>query len=146
MTFCTVINCMDGRIQLPVLNFLRGRLGVEYVDNITEAGPIKFLAEQTDLGVIQDIFNRINISVNQHGSSAIAVVAHYDCLGNPRPEAEQRVQLAKAVVFLEEHYPQLELLALWVDSDWQVHELKTSYVREVEVSNKSSRKKGTFIM
>ncbi len=146
MTFCTVINCMDGRIQLPVLNFLRERLGVAYVDNITEAGPIKFLAEQNDQGVIQDIFNRINISINQHGSTAISVVAHYDCLGNPRPESEQRVQLDKAVKFLSEHYPEMELLALWVDSDWCVHEIKTSQIEETGKTVKPYIKKANCIM
>ncbi len=39
MSFCTAINCMDGRTQLPVIEFLKNKLSVEYVDTVTEPGP-----------------------------------------------------------------------------------------------------------
>jgi len=41
MSFCTAINCMDGRTQLPVNEFMRRKLGVAYVDTITEAGSVR---------------------------------------------------------------------------------------------------------
>ena len=31
MSFYTTINCMDGRVQFPVLNYLMERFGVESV-------------------------------------------------------------------------------------------------------------------
>ncbi len=43
--FCTVVGCMDGRIQLPVNHYVRERFGVTYVDTITEAGVNKVIAE-----------------------------------------------------------------------------------------------------
>jgi len=53
MRFCTVINCIDGRIQLPVIEYLKIRFNVEYVDTITEAGPNLILSENTvSAGVI----------------------------------------------------------------------------------------------
>ena len=36
--FCTVINYIDGRVQLPVIRYLQKRFDAEYVDSITEAG------------------------------------------------------------------------------------------------------------
>ncbi|HOP76783.1 MAG TPA: hypothetical protein PLD05_04790 [Thermogutta sp.] len=39
MSFATVVNCMDGRTQGPVISYLKERFGVDYVDNSTEAGP-----------------------------------------------------------------------------------------------------------
>jgi len=39
MSFYTAINCMDGRVQLPVITYLQKRFGVEHVDSITAAGP-----------------------------------------------------------------------------------------------------------
>ena len=39
MSFCTAINCMDGRVQLPVIRFLQERFKVDYVDVISEPGP-----------------------------------------------------------------------------------------------------------
>jgi len=43
--FATAINCMDGRCQLPVIEWMKKRYGVEYVDMITEPGPDGVLAE-----------------------------------------------------------------------------------------------------
>jgi hypothetical protein len=37
MSFCTAINCMDGRVQLPTITFLKKHFGIEHVDCITEA-------------------------------------------------------------------------------------------------------------
>jgi len=34
MSYCTVINCMDGRVQLPVIKYLKERFDVDYVDSI----------------------------------------------------------------------------------------------------------------
>jgi hypothetical protein len=42
-TFATVINCTEGNIQLPVLNYIIKHFGVDYVDNITEQGAVCFL-------------------------------------------------------------------------------------------------------
>jgi hypothetical protein len=48
MTFCTVVNCIDGRVQLPVIEFLKNRFGVDFVDCITEAAPVRILAGETN--------------------------------------------------------------------------------------------------
>ncbi|MGI9568583.1 MAG: carbonic anhydrase, partial [Desulfobulbia bacterium] len=34
MRFCSVISCMDGRVQLPVIRYLQKRFNVDYVDSI----------------------------------------------------------------------------------------------------------------
>jgi hypothetical protein len=39
MSYCTAINCMDGRVQLPTTAFQKERFNVDHVDMITEAGP-----------------------------------------------------------------------------------------------------------
>ena len=57
--FATVINCMDGRVQEPVIAYLKQRLGVAYVDSITLAGPIKTLAERTRLTIIDSVKRRV---------------------------------------------------------------------------------------
>jgi hypothetical protein len=127
MSFCTAINCMDGRTQLPVNDYLRNLLGVEYVDTITEPGPPKILAEQQDSPLAKSILTRVGISVNKHGSKSVALVAHYDCAGNPAPEDIQRQQLHVATKFLAKHYPDVNILALWLDSDWTVHDVPLSH-------------------
>jgi hypothetical protein len=123
MSFCTAINCMDGRVQLPVFTYLQKRFAVRYVDMITEAGPVQYLSARPDSNAARSTFRRVDVSVEKHGSTRIAVVAHHDCGGNPVAEAEQRRQLVAAVEALAGRYPRCEVIALWVGTDWGVEEL-----------------------
>jgi len=95
-TFATAINCMDGRAQQPVIEFMTKRYGVRYVDMITEPGPNKVLAERADQALLDSIKRRVEISVNKHGSKVIAIFGHEDCAGNPVDKDEQMIHLKKA--------------------------------------------------
>ena len=123
MRFCTVINCMDGRVQLPVLGYLQKRFDVEYVDSITEAGPNLILSQQTRTSAAQSILERLMISIENHNSAGVAIVGHYDCAGNPAPQGDQIEHLQKAIEYLRQHYPNMEMLGLWVDENGQIHEV-----------------------
>ena len=123
MSFSTVINCMDGRVQQPVNQYLQVRFGAENVDTITEAGPNGILAKQEDHTTIQSIFNRIEISVNAHESKGIAIVGHHDCAGNPSSKEEQIRHIRESVRFLRNEYPQMDMIGIWVDEEWKVHEI-----------------------
>ena len=39
MSFATSIHCMDGRIQEPIIQYIKTKYDVQYVDVITEPGP-----------------------------------------------------------------------------------------------------------
>ena len=123
MTFCTVINCMDGRVQLPVNRYLQKKFGVPYVDSITEPGPNRILAKQDDAGLVRSILERLKISVVRHQSVGIAIAGHHDCAGNPTPYNEQVAHIRDAVQFLRSQYRNIQVIGLWVDSDWKVHEV-----------------------
>ena len=123
MSFCTAVNCMDGRVQIPVIEFLRARFGTEYVDVITEPGPNRILAEQADSPQAASILARLDISVKKHASRGIAVVGHYDCAGNPSDQATQEQRTRSAVEGLRSRYAQAEVIGLWVDESWQVVEI-----------------------
>jgi hypothetical protein len=43
--FATALNCMDGRVQITIIEFLKKKFKVDYVDMITEPGIDKILAE-----------------------------------------------------------------------------------------------------
>ncbi len=122
MSFCTVINCMDGRVQLPVIHYLKERFGVDYVDSVTEPGPVKILAEQTDAALLESIFHRVSISTGKHGSNSIAICAHADCTGNPVDDETQKIQLNTAATLLRERYPGMEIVPLWIDANRDVRE------------------------
>ena len=78
MKFSTAISCIDGRIQLPLIHFLRNRFDGGWIDLITEAGPCKILGEQTCQGTIDSILKRMDISVNVHNSREVAIIGLLD--------------------------------------------------------------------
>ena len=114
---------MDGRVQLPVINYLREHFSVEYVDSITEPGPNLVLANRKDEALVQSILRRVRISLEKHFSIAIAVAGHNDCAGNPASKEEQIQHLLDAVQFLREQCAGIPIIALWVDENLQVNEI-----------------------
>jgi len=123
MSFCTVINCMDGRVQLPVIKYLQKVFRVKHVDTITEAGPNLILATRADAALVQGILRRVSISIEKHRSVGIAVVGHEDCAGNPAPYPDQLGHIRSSVEFLRSRYQGTKVIGLWVDGEWQVHEV-----------------------
>jgi len=114
---------MDGRVQLPVIKYLQKRFNVEYVDSISEAGPNLILSEQKNTDLIQSILQRLKISVENHHSVGIAIVGHADCAGNPAPQDRQIMHIQRAVHFLLQRYINMQIIGLWVDENWEVHEV-----------------------
>ena len=117
MSFCTTINCMDGRVQLPVIPFLQDYFKAEFVDSITEPGPVRVFNQTTDPAMLKSIMARVDISVNQHGSSSIAICAHPDCAGNPVDDEVQKAQLKESVIFLKEAYPNVNVVGFWIEDN-----------------------------
>jgi len=123
MSFCTAINCMDGRVQLPVIEYLMKRFDARWVDEITEPGPNGILARGNDEILVGSIMSRLAISVEKHGSSGIAVVGHHDCAGNPGGRDKQDADTRAAVAFVRRAYPDLPAIGLWLGDDWRVVEI-----------------------
>ncbi|MEK7541128.1 MAG: carbonic anhydrase [Patescibacteria group bacterium] len=120
--FACAINCMDGRVQDAVKNYIKENYSVDYVDMATEPGPNKILAENTDAVVIENIKKRVDISVNHHNSKVIAIVGHFGCAGNPVEKKEQIEHLKKARKTVESFGFPAEIILLWVDGDWETVE------------------------
>lgn len=125
MTFATAINCMDGRVQVPVITYLQERFGTKFIDTITEPGPNRILAEQSDQIRLASILARIEISIQKHASRQIAVIGHHDCAGNPVSKEKQIGHIHKAVAFIRQEYPKVEVIGVWVDENWRIHEIES---------------------
>jgi carbonic anhydrase len=115
-TRATCLNCIDGRVQLPVLNWIRENYSIDFVDVITAAGMDGILASRDN---IEEIARSINVSVNNNKSTRIFVVGHYDCRGNPVDEKTHREHIIMAVKRLRTYWPTVEIAGLWVNSYWQ---------------------------
>lgn len=113
----TCLNCMDGRVQLPVLHWICEQYNIDFVDVITEAGMDGVIASQVN---IDEILRSINISVGTNRSERIFLVGHHDCRGNPVDEEKHREHINKAIARLKAHYPKFEIIGLWVNNNWQV--------------------------
>lgn len=123
MRFCSVINCIDGRVQLPVIRYLQQRFEVDYVDSITEPGPNLILSEEKNADSIQAILDRLKISIESHNSVGVAIVGHHGCAGNPAPRDEQITHIRKAMKLLRQRCGSIAIIGLWVDENWEVREV-----------------------
>ena len=116
-TRATCLNCMDGRVQLPVLTWIKDNYPVDFVDVITEAGMDVVLSKQED---ISEVLRSIKVSVNLNKSTRLFVVGHYDCRGNPVDEKLHRQEIIDAVKRLKPLWPAQEIMGLWVNDKWHV--------------------------
>jgi len=121
--FVTAINCMDGRVQLPVIEWMKKEYKADYVDMITEPGPNKILAEKKPGSCVDSIKKRVEISVLKHASKIIAITGHYDCAGNPVEKETQLHQIKNAVETIRAWSFDLLIIGLWVDDHWTVHRI-----------------------
>lgn len=124
MKYCTVVNCMDGRVARPVLDYMTRRFPVPYVDTITAPGPNGILSRRTDPTALAALIRCLEVSVHKHHTVGIAVVGHYDCAGNPGDESHQNQDTSAAVRFLRGRYPDTAIIGLWVDATWSVNEIE----------------------
>lgn len=121
--FCTAINCIDGRVQMPVINHLKDHYGADYVDMITEPGPVSVLTDEKKFRQADSIIYRVGLSIKVHKSKLIAIVAHYNCAGNPVHKSHQLVQLKDSVKIVKQNFLRAHILGLWVDRHRVVNEI-----------------------
>ena len=113
--FATAINCIDGRVQIPVLDWIRLHLNVDYVDLITEPGPDQALALSTDIRA--RIFEKVCLSLKAHDPIAIAISALWDCIANPVSMQEHLDQIREGVRIIESWGLRRRAVGLWVN-EW----------------------------
>ena len=123
MKFGTVVNCIDGRVQYPVLDYLKKNFELDFFDSANEAGPLKILTERTDKCRLISLKEQIRTSLQEHGSRLIAVVGHHDCAGNPAERGTQEQQIDETLAYLSKAFGNEVLyVGLYVNESWEVEE------------------------
>lgn len=122
--FGTVLTCMDGRPQRKVADYLTSSFGVRHLDTITTAGMVRHIAAETDQTPM--LLDNLAVSIDRHGSRQVAVVAHFDCAGNPASEESQKRQLQEAVARIRRLYPDVESIGLWLGEHLIVERLRAT--------------------
>lgn len=118
--FATAINCIDGRVQAPVTEFIKNNYDIDYVDMITEPGTDKVLSENKTDNIVESIKRRVLVSLEKHGSKMIIVAGHYDCAGNPVKKEEHLRQIKEAVQNIKEWSVSADVYGVWIDENWEV--------------------------
>jgi len=122
--FATTINCMDGRVQVPVIEYIKTKYNVDYVDMITEAGPVCLLSKREENNITESIRKLVELSILKHRSQLIALVAHYDCAGNPVGKEVQIQQMHLAMRNVAKWNHSIQVIGLWVDKNWGVNKVE----------------------
>jgi len=112
------LNCIDGRVQLPVIQWIKDNYDTDHVDMITEPGIDGFLSDNDKS--IDSIKKKVCISVEKNSASVIFIAGHYDCKGNPVSEDVHREHIRTSRGRLEKEFPEIPVMGLWVNSEWKV--------------------------
>jgi hypothetical protein len=101
--FATILTCMDGRVQKPGAVFMQETTQADYVDTITEPGIVRILnGAQGDTRMVTRMRQQLGISLGNHGSKGVGVVAHEYCAGNDTDNTTQIEQLATACAIVRD--------------------------------------------
>lgn len=129
MTFATCLNCIDGRVQMPVINWITKSYDIKYVDMITEPGMDGLLA-QKDFN-IKYITKKVEKSIEVHDTKNIFIVGHHDCAGNPVDDLNHKNNIHSAVNRVIKIFNHLNVVGLWLCEDFEVEKI-------IEVKNDNS--------
>ncbi len=121
--FGTAINCIDGRTQNPVSQWIKENYSVDYVDTVTEPGCDKVLLE-VDYAKIEQIKSKLLISIKAHNSSLIVIAGHHDCAGNPVSKEEHLTQIKKSVNIIKSWNFPVKVVGVWVNDQWKVEQIQ----------------------
>ena len=122
--FGTAINCIDGRTQEPVIDFMKHKYGIDGVDMVTFPGVDGIISSSGISDVNALIRKAVSISIEKHGSRIIAVVGHFDCAGNPGNREHHYAHIGKAVQQVSSWNFKVEIVGLYVNDKRQIEEVK----------------------
>jgi hypothetical protein len=116
--FGTAMNCIDGRVQEPVSQWLRATYHLDYVDVITESGPDQALLSGAE--TVEQIKSKVLISMKLHGSSVVALAGHHDCAGNPVSKEDHWEHIRRSLQVIRLWNLPMTLVGLWVNERREV--------------------------
>ena len=123
MSFGTVVNCTDGRVQYPVMDYLKKKYDFDFFDSANEAGPLRTLTKNSDKCRLITLKEQIRTSLEEHDSKFISLVCHHDCKDNPGDRTFQENQMDEALDYIQRSFGNaITYVGLYVNEDWEVEE------------------------
>ena len=133
-SFGCAINCIDGRAQTPVIDWVKFHAGVQYVDMITEPGADGVVSNSME-GDLQQVYRNVKVSVQAHSPSIIAVAGHFDCAGNPVSNEQHLEQVEKSARVVREWYPEIRVVGLFVNEYGTVDVVSDTHSAEDQIQS-----------
>lgn len=115
--FGVAVNCIDGRVQTPVADWIKLHGPVQQVDMITEPGVDRLLASGEKEGLTR-IYERVKVSLNAHKPLILAIAGHFDCAANPAEFDEHKKQIEDSVELISSWRLGIRIVGLYVN-EWK---------------------------
>jgi len=122
--FGTAINCIDGRTQEPVIDFMKQKYNIDGVDMVTFPGVDGVISNRENSNKMAIIRNAVSISIEKHLSGIIAIVGHFDCAGNPGNREHHYADIQKTVNEVSSWSFHAQVVGLYVNDKKQIEEVK----------------------
>ena len=122
--FGTAINCIDGRTQEPVIDFMKQKYNIDGVDMVTFPGVDGVISNGENSDEIGLIRNAVSISIEKHLSRIIAIVGHFDCAGNPGNREHHYAHIQRAVNEVSSWSFLAQVVGFYVNDKKEIEEVK----------------------
>jgi hypothetical protein len=122
--FGTAINCIDGRTQEVVIDYMKQKYNIDGVDMVTFPGVDGLFSNEQNSAEIALIRKSVSISIERHGSKIIALVGHYDCAGNPGDREHHNKHIRRAMQEVSSWNLNAQAIGLYVNEKREIEVVK----------------------
>jgi hypothetical protein len=123
--FGTAINCIDGRTQEVVIDYMKQKYNIDGVDMVTFPGADGLFSNEQNLPEIVALIRRaVSISIERHGSQIIALVGHYDCAGNAGDREHHNKHIRRAMQEVSSWNLNTQVIGLYVNEKREIEVVK----------------------
>ena len=120
--FATSINCIDGRVQTPISEWIKKNHNVDFVDVVSEPGSDAVLSTESSPEE-EKIKQKVMISINAHKSELVFVSGHHECAANPVSKEDHIRHIQQAVARVNSWGLPAKVVGLWVNDSWNVEQV-----------------------
>jgi hypothetical protein len=122
--FGTAINCIDGRTQEVVIDYMKQKYNIDGVDMVTFPGADGLFSYEHNSKEIALIRRAVSVSIERHGSQIVALVGHHDCAGNPGDREHHNKHIRRAMQEVSSWNLNTQVIGLYVNEKREIEVVK----------------------